>query len=44
MAEGKIVDAWEIYAGEKKITGLKSGTTYGTHRASLNILLLEEAQ
>lgn len=44
MTEGKIVDAWEIYAGKNKIAGLKSGTTYGTHRASLNILLLKEAQ
>lgn len=42
--EGEVVDAFNIYAGTRRVAHLKSGTLIATTRAFLTRLLLERAQ
>ena len=37
--EGKIIDAWEIYAGRRQVARLPSGVVYGTSRGQVNLRL-----
>lgn len=39
MEQGRIVDAWQIFGGERMVADLKSGTVYGTTRGGVNQLL-----
>lgn len=41
--EGRIVDAWHIYGGDRKVADLKSGTVFGTTRGGVNTILYKYA-
>ncbi|KAJ3126242.1 hypothetical protein HK100_010350 [Physocladia obscura] len=38
---GRIVDAWQIYAGSRMVSNLKSGVVYGTSRAKVNYIVYD---
>lgn len=40
---GRIVDAWQIFAGPRMVADLRSGVVYGTSRGKVNTFLYEEA-
>ncbi|KAJ3201980.1 hypothetical protein HDU82_007703 [Entophlyctis luteolus] len=40
---GRIVDAWQIFAGSRMVADLKSGVVYGTSRAKVNYILYDAA-
>ncbi|ETW07245.1 hypothetical protein H310_01809 [Aphanomyces invadans] len=43
-SEGHVVDAWEIYAGRRRVAKLESGVVYGTSRGNVNLHLWEACQ
>lgn len=43
IEEGRIIDSWQIFGGEKMVAEAKSGTVYGTTRGGLNMLLYNYA-
>jgi kynurenine 3-monooxygenase len=43
ISSGIIINAWEIFAGSRRVAKQNSGTVYGTSRAKVNLLLYEIA-
>ncbi|OQR81007.1 hypothetical protein ACHHYP_16865 [Achlya hypogyna] len=43
-AEGRVIDAWEIFAGSRRVAKQISGVVFGTSRGNVNLRLWEEAK